>query len=295
MARINLCGHLLDIDIDAAERENEAAFALLRSLPGQPRMTYCLQARARIAQRRGDYGRFAELAREAYDYAMGVGDCLQVIDALLLRAQAARLVAAFQEALGYVEEAILVSGQEDSVAFLAFAIYDGALVAHARGDHRQAVRWTIAATRVEETAGISLDLGPVEWLTTVMVDAREAIGPDAVGVEEEVAGRLSLSMAAGEIRAYRIALLGDTLATNDASATRLTAREVEVLSLVASGLTDAQIADTLYIARSTVSRHVSNILAKLDAATRTAAVDNAYRLGLIERPASSAHHPSPYT
>jgi DNA-binding CsgD family transcriptional regulator len=52
----------------------------------------------------------------------------------------------------------------------------------------------------------------------------------------------------------------------------LTAREVEVLQLVAEGLTNAEIADRLVVSRRTVDHHVSAILAKLDAPSRASAV-----------------------
>ena len=52
----------------------------------------------------------------------------------------------------------------------------------------------------------------------------------------------------------------------------LTARERQVLDLVAEGLSNGQIADRLYISRKTVSVHVSAILRKLGAASRTEAV-----------------------
>jgi DNA-binding CsgD family transcriptional regulator len=52
----------------------------------------------------------------------------------------------------------------------------------------------------------------------------------------------------------------------------LTAREQQVLDLVAEGLSNGQIADRLYISRKTVSVHVSAILRKLGAASRTEAV-----------------------
>jgi DNA-binding NarL/FixJ family response regulator len=61
----------------------------------------------------------------------------------------------------------------------------------------------------------------------------------------------------------------------------LTLREVEVLRLVAEGRTDQEIADALFVARRTVTSHVSNILAKLDAETRAAAAVDAVRRGLI--------------
>jgi two-component system NarL family response regulator len=51
----------------------------------------------------------------------------------------------------------------------------------------------------------------------------------------------------------------------------LTPRETEVLQLVAGGLTNKEIADTLFIAENTVKRHVHNILKKLDVSNRRAA------------------------
>ncbi|MEV4100706.1 AAA family ATPase [Nonomuraea sp. NPDC049649] len=61
----------------------------------------------------------------------------------------------------------------------------------------------------------------------------------------------------------------------------LTAREREVLALVAEGHTNKEIAARLYIAQKTVSVHVSNILAKLGVSTRTQAAATARRHGLI--------------
>jgi DNA-binding CsgD family transcriptional regulator/tetratricopeptide (TPR) repeat protein len=65
---------------------------------------------------------------------------------------------------------------------------------------------------------------------------------------------------------------------------RLTDRELEVLNLVAEGRSNGQIAATLYISPKTASVHVSNILAKLNASTRTEAAARAHRLGLLDRP-----------
>ncbi|MEW9547281.1 AAA family ATPase [Nonomuraea sp. NPDC050783] len=61
----------------------------------------------------------------------------------------------------------------------------------------------------------------------------------------------------------------------------LTARELEVLRLVAEGLTNREIAERLFIAQKTVSVHVSNILAKLEVSTRTQAAASARRTGLL--------------
>ena len=63
----------------------------------------------------------------------------------------------------------------------------------------------------------------------------------------------------------------------------LTAREVEVLSLVAEGLRNAQIAERLFLSQKTVEHHVSAILRKLGAGTRAEASAEAVRLGLARQ------------
>jgi DNA-binding CsgD family transcriptional regulator len=60
----------------------------------------------------------------------------------------------------------------------------------------------------------------------------------------------------------------------------LTKREREVLDLICSGCTNAEIAARLFISAKTVDHHVSAVLAKLDAPTRNAAASRAARLGL---------------
>ena len=61
----------------------------------------------------------------------------------------------------------------------------------------------------------------------------------------------------------------------------LTARELEVLALVAEGLTNRQIADRLYISVKTAAVHVSNILAKTGASSRTEAAAWAIQTGVL--------------
>jgi len=61
----------------------------------------------------------------------------------------------------------------------------------------------------------------------------------------------------------------------------LTAREAEVLALVAQGKTNRQIADQLVISEKTVASHLSHMFTKLDLPSRTAATAYAYENGLI--------------
>jgi DNA-binding CsgD family transcriptional regulator len=66
----------------------------------------------------------------------------------------------------------------------------------------------------------------------------------------------------------------------------LTAREAEVLSLVASGRTNKEIAAALYLSERTVARHLSNIFTKVGVTSRTAAAAFAFERG-IAQPAPS--------
>jgi DNA-binding NarL/FixJ family response regulator len=61
----------------------------------------------------------------------------------------------------------------------------------------------------------------------------------------------------------------------------LSEREVEVLRLLADGLTNRAIADRLVISERTVDRHVSNIFTKLDVSSRAAATAAAYERGIV--------------
>jgi DNA-binding NarL/FixJ family response regulator len=62
---------------------------------------------------------------------------------------------------------------------------------------------------------------------------------------------------------------------------RLTARELQVLRLIAAGKTNKAIAGELRLSEKTVDRHVSNIFTKLDVPTRAAATAYAYEHHLI--------------
>ena len=62
----------------------------------------------------------------------------------------------------------------------------------------------------------------------------------------------------------------------------LTEREMEVLRLIASGLSNVEIGEKLFVSENTVKTHVSNLFVKLDVKRRTQAVTRAKELRIIE-------------
>ena len=63
--------------------------------------------------------------------------------------------------------------------------------------------------------------------------------------------------------------------------TNLSEREYEVLSLMANGQSNQEIADQLFVSLNTVKTHISNIFAKLDVQRRTQAIQRAREMNLI--------------
>ena len=67
----------------------------------------------------------------------------------------------------------------------------------------------------------------------------------------------------------------------------LTNRELDVLRLLAEGMSNREIADTLILGEKTIKTHVSNILSKLQLTSRTQAALYAVRIGLVAEPGSA--------
>jgi DNA-binding CsgD family transcriptional regulator/tetratricopeptide (TPR) repeat protein len=118
--------------------------------------------------------------------------------------------------------------------------------------------------------------------TVLRAAGQAAEAAELVGLARDTARRLGAEPLLRELRAVGGQVPARAAAGESRRDESLTARELEVLTLVAQGRSNREIAGQLYISAKTVSVHVSNVLAKLGAAGRTEAVAVARRRGYLD-------------
>lgn len=287
---------------DDAVAELQRAAERYAAAGGDPAVGLAHYERAEVHRLRGEH----TAAEDAYEQAAERGHPAQPGRALLWsqrgRGDAAasaihRLLAEWQdpvhrsEALpaavevlvdhGGVDEAAALAGELRGIAdafgctaLLAAAGRAEATVALAR-DEAEAC---LAAARAAATAwgGLSAPY-EVARCRVLIGRALRLLGDEETAAADLAAARATFAgLGAAPAEREAAALLGGTEAPAG-----LSAREVEVLRLVAAGRSNAEIANELVLAEKTVARHLSNIFAKLDVGSRTAAAAFAYEHDLV--------------
>ncbi|WP_265418369.1 response regulator [Brevibacterium spongiae] len=110
---------------------------------------------------------------------------------------------------------------------------------------------------------------------------KDATAEDLITAVRVVAGGESLLAPSVTRRLIAEYVAGPTVAKDTAVLGQLTDREIDVMTLVAKGHANAEVAEQLYLAEQTVKTHVSRILAKLGLRDRTQIVVAAYESGLV--------------
>jgi DNA-binding CsgD family transcriptional regulator/tetratricopeptide (TPR) repeat protein len=240
----------------------------------------------RVRARRGDPGVWSVLD-EALALAAGTGEAQRLGPAAAATAEAAWLAGDPGRALEAVEHALEVAVRSgggtrpwliDELAYWRW---------RAGGSRRppegpalpfalqMAGDWEAAAERWRA-------LGcPYEAATALAESDQEAHLRTALAELERLGARPAVALVSRRLRGLGVRGLarGPRPATR-ANPANLTARELEVLALVAEGLRNAEIAQRLVISAKTVDHHVSAILAKLGVHTRREAAKAAARLGI---------------
>jgi ATP/maltotriose-dependent transcriptional regulator MalT len=210
----------------------------------------------------------------------------RVVDAAQDRVARSRLLPAHVEimlAAGDIDAARATADELSEIADDLDAPLLRALAAQAQGavlllegDARAA----LAALRPAWTAWQELEVPYEAARARVLIGlaCRQLGDEDSAEMELDAAHWIFGRLGAGPDVAHAQSLSGKAAAT---PASGLTARELEVLRLVATGKTNRVIAADLFVSEKTVARHVSNIFTKLGLSSRAAATAYAYEHDLV--------------
>ena len=183
----------------------------------------------------------------------------------------------YPQALAYYHEALEVIGWKNPATRVVIEVVEAiGIVAVAVGQARRGVRLLGASEAARDRIGLVYRAVKTErQLAQAIPAARVLLGEPTFAAIWAEGRNLRPEQAVAE-----------TLEPFDAPARpndlALTPRELDVLQLLVLGLTDAAIAERLFIGVRTVENHVGNILSKLGVRTRTAAASAAIMAGLID-------------
>jgi DNA-binding CsgD family transcriptional regulator len=150
--------------------------------------------------------------------------------------------------------------------------------------------WTVASTYFHDALAMGERLGLRPFTARALLGLAEiSVKRNAAGDRDDGLRFVERSIAIAEAIGMhglfpRARYLDDVLArssTTIPSRTVLTARELDVLRLVAEGLSDADVAARLFVSPRTVGTHLTSIYTKLEVSSRMAAVRKATDLGLV--------------
>ncbi len=263
-----------------ADAVSEAQRACER-LSGQPAIGMAFYQQAELDRLRGEFDR----AEEAYRQASESGHSPQPGLALLRLAQGhvETAVAAIRLAVdeaddrgGAADELSGIATAFDAPALHAIAGQATGAVLLAEGESRAALQALRHAWKAWQEFEAPYEAARVRAL--IGLACRDLGDEDTAAMELEAARR-ALRQLGAQPELARVERLSGTAAPKGQDG--LTAREVEVLRLVAEGKTNRAIADQLVISEKTVARHVSNIFTKLGLSSPSAATAYAYEHDLV--------------
>jgi LuxR family maltose regulon positive regulatory protein len=276
-------GFSLQLQLRVARADLEGAEAVVAAIdewmPATPVPQVALllgAARAALYLVQGKLGAAAQWVRQAEPMASRLADALQSVALTLAHVEVA--TGRPEQALGRLEPLVARLGEQGMVGAQLLALLVVGLAHQAKGDRNQAaaaVRQAVLLGREPGYCRSFLAAGAPMAALLALPQVREAA--------PEYVDRLLAQMGpVGQVARGSERPPGAQVGPRPQSlAEPLTEREIELLGLLAAGLSNQAIAERLYIVPGTTKRHVHNILGKLDAANRTEAVAKARALGLL--------------
>jgi non-specific serine/threonine protein kinase len=242
---------------------------------------FALNSLGVIDYKRGDVVRAALRFEAARDILRTVGNTYGIGFVLSNLAKVARDQSDYVRAAALYAESVALRYEQGEKNTMAGALRGLASVAAATRRYEHAARLWGAAEALSEAIGAPLSL-PHAGARAAIAATRRGLG-DSAFVAAWAAGR-SLSLAEAVAEALQTTPSGPStpeILPSPPEQHGLTAREVEVLRLVAAGCSNPTIAEALFISRRTAQTHVQHILNKLNVSTRAEAAVYAMQHGLL--------------
>jgi non-specific serine/threonine protein kinase len=260
----------------------EESLLLLRELGDRERIASALSNLGTAALQAGNTARAEELLQESLAIRRELNDRPAVAASLTSLAHAAASRGDQRAASALLADALNLSRQLGANPVVAEAIDELARLALASEKTEQAARLFGAAAGFRKASGVLLSSAAQQALEQDVEAARATLGDEGFAAAWAAGGALSREAVVAQALAV---LTASPITVRSAAADRtapLTAREVQVATLIARGKTNREIAEELIIAEGTTERHVANILAKLAFNSRSQVAAWAAERGLLE-------------
>jgi ATP/maltotriose-dependent transcriptional regulator MalT len=274
-------------DVGTARAMSEEALLLTREL-GSQQESQPLTVLVEIALSQGDLAAARQLAEELLALERATGGTWNAGNALSLLARVEARLGNYERARDRYDELLPLAREIGDDAFTASILEGLAAVVEAQGEGVWAARLWGTAQSLRERCGVPLWPAALLDYEPAVAAARLRLGEQAFEAAwvqgramtlEQVLGAPGRAAALPAISAEQPART--SVKSSLGFPAGLTAREVEVLRLVAQGLTDAQIAERLVISPRTVNTHLTSIYHKLGVDSRTAATRVAIEQRLV--------------
>jgi predicted ATPase/DNA-binding CsgD family transcriptional regulator len=254
----------------------DEALALFRAMGQEWGIAFTLYGRGLVAVNERDLQAAQQYLEESQTRLRQLGDRRGLIRAVTGLAMVACEQERTIEARALLLEAMRLTREVGDQWSLTATLDVMAGVCARRKEVQLAARLCGAAEALRETLSVPLAPALRDQREPALLRIRTQL-PRAAVERAWSEGRSLTPEAAAEL--FEAATLGAT--GKGASLDELTAREIEVVRLVAEGLTDAAIAERLVVSIRTVHAHLRSIYSKLDVTTRTGAVRRALEHGLL--------------
>jgi predicted ATPase/DNA-binding CsgD family transcriptional regulator len=218
-------------------------------------------SRAHLFRQEGQTHQAVELFHEVLALFREVGDPRGIANSLANLGHAVVALGRPERSLEYFREALELRRELGNTLGIAECLEGFAAAAAARRQSRRAARLLGAAAALRESTGAPLPSIDRKQQDAVLRRVHQQLQPE-VFIREEGLGRL-LNVD----QAIQFALMFN-VPDQAARTGRLSERERQVAELVARGLTNRQIGDTLLLSRRTVGTHLEHIFSKLGVQTR---------------------------